>query len=312
MKSTPIRWIAMTLATALFGQGLVLQLLPVAASAQDQNSAFVQSTDSVIAYQNEIIRAQGVYVNANILAGTGKYVGKTTDQVRAGAHAYAEMLRKMLAQVSPPPKPTPNSVYVPAPTPANPSPTPISFTQPTPTPVVAQPVASTATDISQLMDQPPKLGLTSGSVKVSGNSTCISKTNAALNLLKSKASLDYNRVASYVGTIQCVDQGSGMWAWESPPRYTVGKVTLDADTMWYAGTIAHDSCHSVQYNVYKKAHPGEGVPASMYSGEAAEAQCLDVQYRALQRMGASSSTLSYMKTLLNTKYWTGDYSNRWW
>ncbi len=293
----------MALATALFGQAMVLQLIPIAASAMDQNSATIQSIDTAT-FQSELARAQSVYQNADALAGTGKYVGKTADQVRAGAHAYAEALRQSMSQVAPPPKPKPvqKAVYIPAPTPVN----------PTPTPITTQPVVSAATDILQLMDTPPDLGLTTGVTKIIGDATCVSKTNAALNLIKTKAPLDYARIMKYMGSIECVTQGSGMWAWESPPRYTVGKVTLDADTMWYAGTIAHDSCHSVQYNAYKASHPGEGVPATIYSGEAAEAQCLDVQYRALQRMGASSSTLSYMKTLLSTKYWTGDYSNRWW
>lgn len=278
----------MALATALFGQAMVLQLIPIAASAMDQNSATVQSIDAST-FQSELARAKSVYENAAALAGTGKYVGKTADQVRAGAHAYAETLRQIMSQVAPPPKP-----------------------KPVKTPITTQPVVSAATDILQLMDTPPDLGLTTGATKIIGDATCVSKTNAALNLIKTKAPLDYARIMKYMGSIECVAQGSGMWAWESPPRYTVGKVTLDADTMWYAGTIAHDSCHSVQYNAYKASHPGEGVPATIYSGEAAEAQCLDVQYRALQRMGAASSTLAYMKTLLSTKYWTGDYSNRWW
>lgn len=43
--------------------------------------------------QAEITRSQQVYAQADQLAGTGKYVGQTPDQVRAGAHAYADSLR---------------------------------------------------------------------------------------------------------------------------------------------------------------------------------------------------------------------------
>lgn len=294
MKYTPLRWIAVSLVSALFGQTVMLQVIPLVAKAMNQNPASsMQNITSIEFYESEIARAKNVYMNAGTLAGTGKYIGKTADQVRAGAHAYAESLRKIIAQVAPPPKPYAKKIV-----------TPVS--------TAPSPIVSPVTDILSLMDSAPNLGLTSGTTKVVGDASCISKTNAALNLLKTKAPLDYARVAKYVGTIECVSQGSGMWAWESPPRYTVGKVTLDADTMWYAGTIAHDSCHSVQYNAYKASHPNEGVPASVYSGEAAEAQCLEVQHRSLQRMGASSSTLTYMKTLLSTKYWTGDYTNRWW
>ncbi len=120
-------------------------------------------------------------------------------------------------------------------------------------------------------------------IKIIGNQDCVTKTNAALNLLKTKAAQDYERVQKYIGVIECVDKGSGMWAWESPPRYTVGAETLNTDTTWYAGTIAHDSYHSVQYNDYKAAHPGQSVP-----------------------------TLIHVKNSINTQYWTGNYENRWW
>lgn len=42
----------------------------------------------------EITRAQDVYANADKLAGTGKYVGKTADQIRQEAHDYATSIRK--------------------------------------------------------------------------------------------------------------------------------------------------------------------------------------------------------------------------
>ena len=42
---------------------------------------------------SEIARAKDVYARADQLAGTGKYVGQTADQVRANAHNYAEDIR---------------------------------------------------------------------------------------------------------------------------------------------------------------------------------------------------------------------------
>ena len=116
----------------------------------------------------------------------------------------------------------------------------------------------------------------------------------------------------YIGVIECVEQGSGMWAWESPPRYTAGKSTYEADTQWYAGTIAHDAHHSALYHDYQLSHPGQSIPSDIYTGEQAEADCLKVQYDALARMGATASTLDYLKNVITTKYWTGDYANRWW
>ena len=86
----------------------------VAPTAQEQQniSNFYQSlnqTDALAAPQNapireggakaqsskdsEIARAQQVWADADKLAGTGKYINKTADQIRTDAHAYAESLR---------------------------------------------------------------------------------------------------------------------------------------------------------------------------------------------------------------------------
>jgi hypothetical protein len=64
-----------------------------------------------------------------------------------------------------------------------------------------------------------------------------------------------------------------MYACEDPPRFAVGRVTRDSGAIWYAGAIAHDSCHSWQYNEYAKDHPGEKVPENLFSGQAAEEEC---------------------------------------
>lgn len=46
-------------------------------------------------------RAKEVYLNADKLAGTGKYVGKTADQVREEAHNYAAAIRKGTINLTP-------------------------------------------------------------------------------------------------------------------------------------------------------------------------------------------------------------------
>ena len=84
---------------------------PTAQEQQNINNFYqgLNQTDALAAPQNapireggakaqsskdsEIARAQQVWANADKLAGTGKYVGKTADQIRTDAHAYAESLR---------------------------------------------------------------------------------------------------------------------------------------------------------------------------------------------------------------------------
>jgi len=149
-------------------------------------------------------------------------------------------------------------------------------------------------------------------IEIIGVGDCTSKTNQALDLLRNKARIHYDTIVKYVGIIECTESQSSIHVWEDPPRYQVGKATIDAGTMWYAGTIAHDACHSKQYHDYLFENPSIAVPSEVYVGRNAEAQCLDVQYDALSKMGATQETLYYITDVINSEYWNVEYGNRWW
>lgn len=149
-------------------------------------------------------------------------------------------------------------------------------------------------------------------IKINGDQDCLEKTQLALELLRDKAPNHYANIIKYIGIVECADDGSGMFAQENPPRYRVGKATISAGTVWYAGTIAHDANHSRLYHDYLSAHPTQLVPFEIWTGESAEAQCLDVQYDALSKIGAGQSDLDYVKNVRNTKYWEISYEDRWW
>ncbi len=149
-------------------------------------------------------------------------------------------------------------------------------------------------------------------IKIIGAGDCVSKTNQALNLLKDKARIHYDDVVGYVGVIECAEAQSGMFAWENPPRYQVGKATINEGTIWYTGTIVHDAYHSKLYNDYLLENPGTKVPDEVWTGKNAEAQCLAAQYDALSKIGASQDTLDYVNNSINTEYWKVNYSQRWW
>ena len=151
-----------------------------------------------------------------------------------------------------------------------------------------------------------------GSIVVKGDENCISKTQEAIGLLQNKALNHYFIVSKYVSIIECAEAGSGMYAWEKPPRYQVGKSTYGAGTIWYAGTIVHDACHSKQYQDYAVSNPSRVVPDDVFTGKVAEAQCLDVQYDVLTKIGADQNTLNYVQNIINSEYWNIDYGNRWW
>ncbi len=149
-------------------------------------------------------------------------------------------------------------------------------------------------------------------IEIIGNSDFIEKTNEALDLLGIHAPGHYARVIKYIGIIEWVDEGSGMFAWEDPPLFKVGEATVGAGTVWYAGTIVHDSIHSKQYHDYLAENPSGPVPDEVWTGENAEAQCLDFQYDALEEIGADQETLEYIKNVLETEYWDIEYDKRWW
>ncbi len=150
-------------------------------------------------------------------------------------------------------------------------------------------------------------------IEIIGGNDCVSKTNKALDFLKDKAKIHYDTIVKYVGLIECTESRSGMYVWENPPRYQVAKATVDAGTIWYAGTIVHDACHSKQYHDYLLNNPfGYVYVLDVYTGRNAEAQCLNVQYDALSKIGATQETLDYITNILNSEYWNVNYKDRWW
>lgn len=140
-------------------------------------------------------------------------------------------------------------------------------------------------------------------LQIIGDTNCREKTKSAIERLRTGSPKHFTLIQNYIGVIECVDAGSGMYAWEDPPRYQVGKLTWDADTLWYAGTIAHDMCHSQEYHEYLDAHPSSTVPQDAFSGRAAEQRCLNVQVDALRNMGARRETIEYVQGTIDTKYW---------
>jgi hypothetical protein len=149
-------------------------------------------------------------------------------------------------------------------------------------------------------------------LQIKGDSVNTALTNQAIDLLKTKAPESLDFVYKYIGIVEIADQGSGMYVWEVPPRCKIGLKTIEAGTIWYASVLVHEANHSKQYSEYKKKYPSKKVPEAVYSGRDAEAECLDLQYKVLEKIGASKETLDYVKNVIDTEYWKVDYKNRWW
>jgi hypothetical protein len=156
-------------------------------------------------------------------------------------------------------------------------------------------------------------------IKIIGTEEFVAQTHAALDLLEEKDASAFKKIQTYIGIIE---QGghSGMWAWETPPRYEVGDSTAFYSVTWYASTIAHDATHSELYHEYEAAHPGEPVPQGAFAGIEIERFCNGYQLEVLKRIGAPQSEVDYMSTLDGTHCdidhdgdcdWD-DYQNRNW
>lgn len=92
-----------------------------------------------------------------------------------------------------------------------------------------------------------------------------------------------------------------MWAYKTPPTYEIGDSTAFYSVTWCAATIAHDSFHSKLYHDYRKAHGGR-VPDHVWTGRAAETECIKHQLLVMEHIGASNWETGYAKTQKDGHY----------
>ena len=203
-----------------------------------------------------------------------------------------------LPTATPTPEPTPTPPPTAAPTP-EPTPTP------TPSPFLSVEWTSSLPPTYPFQDIPHEF-------IISGDSICVSQTEKALNLLKREVPNHFGIANQYIGEIRCVESGSGMAAWSKPPVFLAGEKTVEAGTIWYAGTIIHDACHSKQYHDYLAMNSVSSTPGEVYSGREAEAQCLAAQLDALRGIGAPPHMLDYVREVIESEYWEVPYDERYW
>ena len=150
-------------------------------------------------------------------------------------------------------------------------------------------------------------------VEMSGNAECIGKHLEAIQLLADKAPNHLRDFFEYVGVLRCVEQGSGTFVFEQPIRVDIAEHQLGISTTWLASVLAHEACHAKQYTDYKRRHPARFmVPDEAYSGQEAEADCLDQQFDALQKMDAPKRELDRIPEAFHEHYWDVSQEDRWW
>jgi hypothetical protein len=146
----------------------------------------------------------------------------------------------------------------------------------------------------------PACGHTPGSeTEIVGSARFSDQVRQAMILLKTRDPDAYTIVTNYVGRIE-EGKISGMWAYKNPPTYEMSDLTAFSSVTWCAATIAHDSFHSKLYHDYLKAHGH--VPNDVWTGTAAEQQCMKHQLAVMEHIGAAKSEIDYAKTQADGHY----------
>jgi hypothetical protein len=136
--------------------------------------------------------------------------------------------------------------------------------------------------------------------EIVGSARFIRQVYQAMLLLKTHDPGAYTIVTSYVGRIEEAPR-SGMWAYSTPPTYAMSDRTAFYSITWCAATIAHDSFHSKLYHEYQTAHQGR-VPDAVWTGVAAEQQCMKHQLTVMERIGATKREINWARTQADGHY----------
>ena len=130
-------------------------------------------------------------------------------------------------------------------------------------------------------------------IAIEGDEEFVEHANAALDLLEAEAPDSYLQVAGYIDTIRLVPAGSGMDVFTR--TFLAGEQTAYApgfnpadQRAWFAGSIAHDSCHSRLFAT------GES-----YTGRDAELECLMDQLDALETIDEGGVLVDYVAGLID-------------
>jgi hypothetical protein len=164
-------------------------------------------------------------------------------------------------------------------------------------------------------DSPEAHNASEAEPEIVGSLPFRNQVHQALLLLKSRDTNAYAIVTNYVGRIQ-EGKRSGMWAYKTPPTYEISSKTAFHSLTWCTATIAHDSFHSKLYHDYRKQHAG-AVPDAVWTGIAAERQCMKHQLFVMDRIGANHWEIEYAKKQADGHYakdnetWE-DYESRTW
>jgi hypothetical protein len=132
-------------------------------------------------------------------------------------------------------------------------------------------------------------------IQVEGQRAFVEQTRRALALLQAKAPEAFGIVQRHVGRIRQANR-SGMRADQDPPTYEMADATAFYSLTWCAGSIAHDSYHSMLFDEHRRMH-GEPVPDEAWTGREREMECIEHQVQVMRDIGAAEAEVTYLSSL---------------
>lgn len=149
-----------------------------------------------------------------------------------------------------------------------------------------------APELAPALSSPAALPRVDG-IALKGSPAFVEKT--ALALAELRRSARHGEIVASLGAIEewaC----SGMHVRLRVPTYRVGSATWNADTQWYASTIAHDARHAQLYFEARR-RLGREPPDEAWMGVPGERLCLQYQIDVLRELGASPARIAYLERL---------------
>lgn len=129
-------------------------------------------------------------------------------------------------------------------------------------------------------------------ISIIGDSSFISQSEAALQIIRSQTPDIYEWVVHYVGILRQY-YISGMWHYLDPPEFRIGTESYSGSVTWLAGIIVHDAKHSMQ------AYHAPGTFDDPYSQSWADAEYEANLYQMefFRRINAPLSYITHLEEL---------------
>jgi hypothetical protein len=151
-------------------------------------------------------------------------------------------------------------------------------------------------------------------LKIRGSPEFIDATVKALDRLREKAPEAYELVRKYIGDIVS-NTPSGVFPELlrlGPACVVIGPAYSGGSTVEYAGALAHEAYHCELYANAEKDGRGNPADPDSYSGERAEALCLQYQCAVLRDLGLEEGRIKQYEGRLESKWWEVPFEERNW